>query len=57
MLASVQTQRPGAVSEHAPLIPGLGWVASGNGDFALGATLIEVKYTDCNFGSGDLHRC
>ncbi|MFD1035940.1 hypothetical protein ACFQ15_14980 [Sphingomonas hankookensis] len=56
MLASVQAQRPGAVLEHAPLIPGLGWVASGNGDFALGATLIEIKHTDRNFGSGDLRQ-
>lgn len=35
---------------------GLGWVASGNGDFALGPTLIEVKHTERNFGSGDFRQ-
>lgn len=56
MLASVQAQRPGVRLEHHPLIPGLGWVASGNGDFALGSMLIEVKHTDRNFGSGDFRQ-
>src|SRR3546814_12637821 len=37
MLSSVKAQRPSAVLEPAPLIPGLGWVASGNGDFAIGS--------------------
>jgi hypothetical protein len=56
MLDSVRTQRPSAVLEHAPLIPGLGWVASGNGDFAIGSTLIEVKHTERNFGAGDFRQ-
>lgn len=56
MLNSVQAQRPFAVLEHAPLIPGLGWVASGNGDFAIGSTLIEVKHTERNFGAGDFRQ-
>lgn len=56
MLNSVQAQRPSAVLEHAPLIPGLGWVASGNGDFAIGSTLIEVKHTERNFGAGDFRQ-
>ncbi|WP_248309297.1 hypothetical protein [Bosea sp. AK1] len=56
MLNSVQAQRPTAVLEHAPLIPGLGWVASGNGDFAIGSTLIEVKHTERNFGAGDFRQ-
>ena len=56
MLNSVQAQRPSAILEHAPLIPGLGWVASGNGDFAIGSTLIEVKHTDRNFGAGDFRQ-
>jgi hypothetical protein len=42
--------------EHAPLIPGLGWVASGNGDFAIGLTLIEVKHTERNFGANDFRQ-
>lgn len=56
MLNSIQAQRPSAILEHAPLIPGLGWVASGNGDFALGSTLIEVKHTGRNFGAGDFRQ-
>jgi len=56
MLASMQAQRPGVVLEHGPLIPGLGWIASGQGDFALGSMLIEVKHTERNFGSGDLRQ-
>lgn len=56
MLNSVKAQRPSAVLEHAPLIPGLGWVASGNGDFAIGSTLIEVKHTERNFGAGDFRQ-
>lgn len=56
MLNSVRAQRPSAVLEHAPLIPGLGWVASGNGDFAIGSMLVEVKHTERNFGAGDLRQ-
>lgn len=56
MLRSVQSQFPSEVLEHAPLIPGLGWVASGNGDFSIGAILIEVKHIERNFGSGDLRQ-
>lgn len=56
MLDSVRAQRPSAILEHAPLIPGLGWVASGNGDFALGSTLIEVKHTGRNFGASDFRQ-
>lgn len=56
MLKSVQTQCPSAILEHAPLVPGLGWVASGNGDFAIGSTLIEVKHTERNFGASDFRQ-
>jgi hypothetical protein len=56
MLKSVRAQRPTAVLEYAPLIPGLGWIASGNGDFAIGSTLIEVKHIERNFGAGDLRQ-
>lgn len=56
MLNSVQAQRPADILEHAPLIPGLGWIASGNGDFAIGSTLIEVKHTERNFGAGDFRQ-
>ncbi len=56
MLKAVAAQRPGAALERAPLIPGLGWVASGNGDFAIGGTLIEVKHTGRNFGASDFRQ-
>lgn len=56
MLNSVRAQRPLAILEHGPLIPGLGWVASGRGDFAIGSTLIEVKHTERNFGAGDFRQ-
>ena len=56
MLNRVRAQRPSAVLEHAPVVPGLGWVASGNGDFAIGSTLIEVKHTERNFGASDFRQ-
>lgn len=36
-----------------PQIPGLEWIASGYGDFALGSTLVEVKCTAKRFSSAD----
>lgn len=36
-----------------PHIPGLEWISSGYGDFALGQTLIEVKCTARRFSSSD----
>lgn len=36
-----------------PRIPGLEWIASGHGDFALGNTLVEVKCTAKRFSSAD----
>ncbi|MEQ9518637.1 MAG: hypothetical protein RLN89_04275 [Parvibaculum sp.] len=56
MLRSIREQNPGAELEIGPVIPGLGWIASGNGDFALGNILIEVKHTDRNFVSGDFRQ-
>lgn len=56
MLNSIQTQHPSTILEYAPLIPGLGWVASGNGDFAIGSTLIEVKHIERNFGAADFRQ-
>lgn len=56
MLNSIQAQHPSSILEHAPLIPGLGWVASGNGDFAIGSTLIEVKHIERNFGAADFRQ-
>jgi hypothetical protein len=56
MLTGVQAQHPGVALEQSPMIPGIGWVASGNGDFALGSMLIEVKHTERNFGSPDFRQ-
>jgi hypothetical protein len=56
MLMSVQTQYPNMQLQRNPLIPGLGWIASGVGDFSLGSILIEVKHTDRNFVSGDFRQ-
>lgn len=38
---------------HSPKVPGYQWITSGEGDFSLGQTLIEVKCTSSNFGSAD----
>ncbi|QKM44066.1 hypothetical protein HI792_15920 [Ralstonia solanacearum] len=36
-----------------PAIPGLEWIASGQGDFAIGCSLIEVKCTAKRFSASD----
>lgn len=56
MLANARRQRPGATLELGPPIPGLGWIASGQGDFAIGSTLVEVKHIETNFRSGDFRQ-
>lgn len=56
MLQKVQSQNGNEEIELSPVIPGLGWIASGHGDFALGSTLIEVKHTDRNFIAGDFRQ-
>jgi hypothetical protein len=56
MLNSILAQTPSSKLEKSPVIPGLGWIASGNGDFAIGSTLIEVKHTARKFGSGDFRQ-
>ncbi|HEY3909484.1 MAG TPA: hypothetical protein VGM07_06300 [Stellaceae bacterium] len=56
MLTSVQCQYPKYPVLRGPRIPGLGWIASGVGDFSLGPILIEVKHTDRNFVAGDFRQ-
>lgn len=56
MLQGLEKQDPNSRVEIAPRIPGLGWIAPGNGDFSLGAQLIEVKHTNRNFVSGDFRQ-
>ena len=46
MLTSVQRQHPNMQVQRSPVIPGLGWIASGVGDFSLGPVLVEVKWND-----------
>jgi hypothetical protein len=56
MLMSAQAQNPGMPLQRSPVVPGLGWIASGVGDFSLGSILIEVKHTHRNFVSGDFRQ-
>ncbi len=56
MLCRVREQHEGSEFLISPTIPGLGWIASGFGDFSLGGILIEVKHTDRNFRSGDFRQ-
>jgi len=56
MLTSAQRQHPNMQVQRSPVIPGLGWIASGVGDFSLGPVLVEVKHTDRNFVSGDFRQ-
>jgi len=56
MLRRVQSQGGNAELTLSPVIPGLGWIASGHGDFAIGSTLVEVKHTDRNFIAGDFRQ-
>ncbi len=56
MLTIVRERLPEVNLESAPLIQGMGWVASGRGDFSLGSILIEVKHTDRNFGANDFRQ-
>jgi hypothetical protein len=56
MLQSIQEQHPDAELLISPSIPGLGWIASGFGDFSLGKILIEVKHTDRNFMARDFRQ-
>lgn len=56
MLRSIREQRPNSDLVIAPAVPGLGWIASGSGDFSLGRILIEVKHTDRNFLSRDFRQ-
>src|SRR5690606_17813126 len=56
MINSAKANYPNEQLVQSPAIPGLGWIASGNGDFALGPLLIEVKHTGRNFISGDFRQ-
>jgi len=51
-LNTISSER-GSTATRRPLIPGLEWIASGYGDFAIGSTLIEVKSIAKRFSSPD----
>ncbi|WP_213286004.1 hypothetical protein [Bradyrhizobium sp. sGM-13] len=53
MLSKFRSQAPDEKFECAPRIPGYQWIASGVGDFSVGATLIEIKCTSKHFSSSD----
>lgn len=56
MLSRTQEQQIGSDLSISPLVPGLGWISSGFGDFSLGHILIEVKHTDRNFTARDFRQ-
>ena len=56
MIAVLQENKPSSALEIRPVVPGLGWIASGTGDFSIGETLIEVKNADRNFVAGDIRQ-
>lgn len=47
------SQKRGEAIAIRPRIPGLEWIGTGYGDFAVGETLIEVKCTAKRFSSAD----
>lgn len=50
------SQKQGSPILSRPVIPGMGWIASGTGDFEIGNILVEVKNTDRNFIAGDFRQ-
>lgn len=56
MLDRIRIQNPNSELTTAPVIPGLGWISSGHGDFVLGNILIEVKHINRNFVSRDFRQ-
>lgn len=36
-----------------PIIPGLEWISTGQGDFSIGSTLVEIKCTNRRFSAAD----
>jgi len=39
--------------QFSPTIPGIEWIATSQGDFSIGATLIEIKCTNRRFSAAD----
>lgn len=53
ILNQLQREAANEALIHPPNIPGYQWIASGVGDFSIGARLIEVKCTSKPFSSSD----
>ena len=53
ILHHMQSNVPEYKLIHSPEVTGYQWITSGEGDFSLGSTLIEVKCTNRHFGSAD----
>jgi len=56
MLKTIEIQNFPKELNQSPVIPGMGWISSGVGDFSIGKILIEIKHTDRNFVSGDFRQ-
>jgi hypothetical protein len=52
MLNELAVQRSDAIIV-APAVPGFQWIASGEADFGIGNTLVEVKCSGRNFSTSD----
>lgn len=53
ILKNISSKSPEYEIVHSPKIPGYQWVDSGEGDFSIGQSLIEVKCTARSFGAAD----
>lgn len=53
MLSQIQATAKSFPLVRSPLVPGYQWIASGFGDFSIGARLIEVKCTNKHFSASD----
>lgn len=52
-LKQIAGKLPENIIVHSPSIPGYQWIGSGQGDFSIGQSLIEVKCTSRYFGAAD----
>lgn len=56
MLSQIARKHPDQMLNISPEIPGYSWIASGNVDFTIGETLIEVKFIDRNYSASDFRQ-
>lgn len=53
ILRDLESERRESELVRSPKIPGFQWIATSNGDFALGSTIIEVKCSRNSFSGAD----